>query len=122
MLTECKEEKRRKRHLRIRKKVLGTPERPRLSLHRSHLNLEAQVIDDLSERTLFSLSTLKPEIQKSGRKAWGDIEAARQFALIVSGELKQRNLKRIAFDRSGLPYHGRVRSFADSLRENGIEF
>ncbi|MBI4358443.1 MAG: 50S ribosomal protein L18 [Candidatus Omnitrophica bacterium] len=122
MLTQIREEKLRNRHLRIRKKVSGTPERPRLSVHRSHLNLFAQVIDDLAERTLFSSSTKASSFRGKEEKQLGNIEGAKKFGAYLGVELKKKKITRIVFDRGGHAYHGRLRAFAEALRENGIEF
>ena len=122
MLAELKQEKLIKRHLRIRKKVVGTPERPRLSVRRSHLNLFAQAIDDLSERTVFSSSTLEPSFRGKEKKQWGNIAGAKKFGVYLAEKLKKKNITQIVFDRGGRPYHGRVRVLAEVLRENGIQF
>ena len=122
MLAELRREKLVKRKRRIRKKVSGTPESPRLSLVRSHLNLFVQAIDDLAERTLYASSTLNPAFRHKDLKQWGNVEAAKQFGVHVAGELKQKKITKIVFDRGGRAYHGRVRAFAEALRENGIQF
>ena len=119
MLTQIKEEKLKKRHLRVRKKVSGSPERPRLTVKRSHLHLIIQVVDDLAERTLFSSSTVKLGDEK---RQWGNIEGSKKFGIYVANELKKRNINQIVFDRGGRQYHGRIKAFADTLRENGIKF
>lgn len=119
MLTQIKEEKLRKRHFRVRAKVSGSPERPRLTVKRSHLNLIIQVVDDLAEKTLFSSSTVKMGNEK---KQWGNIEGSKKFGAFVADELKKRKINQIVFDRGGRLYHGRIKAFADTLRENGIKF
>lgn len=110
-----------KRHIRIRKKVVGKTDCPRLSVHRSHLNLNAQVIDDLEGRTLFSRSTLNPEFRKKVKEV-GNVEAAKLFGKFLAEEMKKVKITKIVFDRSGFLYHGRMKALADSLRENGIQF
>lgn len=122
MLTVVKQQKLEKRHCRIRKKIVGTPKRPRLSLHRSHLNLWAQVIDDMSERTLFSSSTFELSSRGKNKKQNGNLEGAKKFGAHFAEELKKKKITQIVFDRGGYPYHGRVRAFAEVLRENGIQF
>ncbi len=122
MLAELKQEKLIKRHLRVRKKVVGTPERPRLSVRRSHLNLFAQAIDDLSERTIFSSSTIEPGFRGKEKKQWGNIDGAKKFGVYLAEKLKKKNITQIVFDRGGRPYHGRVKALAEVLRENGIQF
>jgi len=122
MFTQLREERLRNRHLRVRKKVSGTPERPRLSLHRSHLNLFAQVIDDLAEHTLLSSSTSAKQFRGKERKQCGNVEGAKKFGAYLAEELKKKKIARIVFDRGGFAYHGRIRAFAEALRENGIAF
>lgn len=122
MLAEVREQKLKRRHLRVRKKIIGTPERPRLSVHRSHLNLFAQAIDDLEERTLFSSSTLNSALRAKSKKQMGNIEGAKKFGAHLAEELKKKKITQIVFDRGGYSYHGRVRALAEALRENGIQF
>lgn len=123
MLAELRKQKWINRKLRVRKKVSGTAERPRLSVQRSHLNLSVQVIDDLAERTLHAASTLSVRSSDSEKlKQWGNVEAAKRFGTRVAEELKQKHITKIVFDRNGRAYHGRVRAFAEALRENGIQF
>jgi large subunit ribosomal protein L18 len=120
MLAQRREEKLKSRHLRIRKKLFGTPKRPRLAVHRSHLNFYAQVIDDQTERTLLSSSTLN--LKEKGKKQIGNIEGAKRFGEVLSEALKKKKITQIVFDRGGFAYHGRVKAFADVLREHGIKF
>ena len=122
--TILREEKLRKRHLRIRKKAFGTAEKPRLSVHRSHLNLMAQVVDDAKERTIVSSSTLAAAFRGKGKekKQFGNIEGARKFGAYLGEQLKKSKITRIIFDRGGYPYHGRIKALAESLRESGIQF
>ena len=120
MLTQVREEKLRNRHLRIRKKIVGTPERPRLSVHKSHLNLYAQVVDDLAERTLLSSSTLN--VKEKGKKQLGNVEGAKAFGASLAEALKKKKITRIVFDRGGFAYHGRIKAFSETLREHGIQF
>lgn len=122
MLNQVKNEARRKRRLRIRKKVIGTEERPRVSVFRSHQHLYAQVIDDLRQRTLCAVSTLSPGLRTKNIKSWGNIEAAKMFGVYAAEEFKKKQISRIVFDRGGRPFHGRIRAFAEALREHGIQF
>ncbi|OGW85704.1 MAG: 50S ribosomal protein L18 [Omnitrophica bacterium RIFCSPHIGHO2_02_FULL_46_11] len=117
-----REEKLKKRHLRIRKKIFGIADHPRLSVHRSHLNLTVQVVNDESERTLFSSSTLAADFRPKGKKQFGNIEGAKKFGAYLGEQLKKHKITRIIFDRGGYPYHGRIKAFAESLRESGIQF
>ncbi len=116
-----KDELLKRRHIRVRRKITGNPERPRLSVRRSHLNLNVQIVDDYAEKTLLSVSSLSPEFRKKAKSA-GNVEAAKLFGQFVAGEMKKKGLQKIAFDRGGYLYHGRVKALADSLRENGIQF
>ena len=122
MLTVIRETKLNIRHRRIRKKVTGIPERPRLSVHRSHLNLYAQVVDDLKEHTLLSSSTLQTGFRGKEKKQMGNVETAKKFGVYLAAELKKKKITRIVFDRGGYAYHGRIQAFADALREGGVEF
>lgn len=112
---------RRKRHKGIRKKVFGTLERPRLAVHRSIKNLYCQVIDDIQAKTLFSFSTLDKGFLKSAGKASKQTTASK-LGKFFAAQLKEKGIQKIAFDRSGLLYHGRIKAIAESLRQEGIEF
>ena len=109
-----------KRHRRIRKKIFGTIERPRLSVHRSAKNLYVQVVDDTASRTLFSFSTADKAFTKAKPKA-GKVSAAEKLAQFYAPILKEKGIKKVAFDRSGCLYHGRIKALAESLRKEGIE-
>jgi large subunit ribosomal protein L18 len=110
-----------RRHHRIRRKVFGTPERPRLCVRRSLRHIYAQVVDDVSGRTLVAASTLTPGIRDACRS--GDKRAA---AAIVGKELARRaaeaGVQTVAFDRGGCQYHGRVRALAEGARDGGLQF
>ena len=116
-----KEAGRLKRHGRIRKKMFGTAERPRLNVHRSLKNLYVQVIDDTQSRTLYSFSTQDKEFIKKVAKAT-KTQKAKNLGQFFAGRLKEKGIRKIAFDRGGYQYHGRIKALADSLREAGIEF
>jgi len=116
-----KEKRRWKRRRRVRKKVSGTPERPRLSVYRSHLNLYAQLIDDATGRTLVSASTLQPEFKKIYPKG-GDVEAARRLGEHLAGLALAAGITQVVFDRGGYPYHGRIKALAEAAREKGLQF
>jgi large subunit ribosomal protein L18 len=122
MLTEIKRQKNRARHVRSRKKVIGTVERPRLHVFRSHLHLYAQAIDDMEERTLCTSSTQSAELKKKKKKQWGNVAASKEFGVHMAELLKKKKINRIVFDRAGRPFQGRLRAFAQSLRDNGIQF
>ena len=110
-----------KRHRRIRKKVTGSSERPRLAVYRSHLNLNVQIVDDYAGKTLFSCSTLGKKFQDEIKTNAGNVDAAKRFGAHVAAEIKKKGIGKVVFDRGGFLYHGRVKAFADSLRENGIK-
>jgi large subunit ribosomal protein L18 len=119
-----KNEARRKRHIRVRKRVQGTPERPRLNVYRSTNNIYAQVIDDLAGRTLASASSLDSALRgdNASRSAGGNIDAAKSVGQLVAERAKAAGITRVVFDRGGYLYHGRVQALADAARENGLEF
>ncbi|MCL6548104.1 MAG: 50S ribosomal protein L18 [Alicyclobacillus sp.] len=112
---------RKRRHARVRKRVHGTPERPRLNVYRSNKHIYAQVIDDLSGRTLVSASTVDKEL--AGSLASGStVEAARKVGELVAKRALEKGLKAVVFDRGGYLYHGRVQALAEAAREAGLEF
>ncbi|NQT75047.1 MAG: 50S ribosomal protein L18 [Candidatus Omnitrophica bacterium] len=110
-----------KRHYRIRKVVSGTKERPRLSAHRSHKNLYVQLIDDMSNTTLLSLSTNDKGFKKECANG-GNVEAAKKLGACISREAKKKGIESVVFDRGGYLYHGRIKALADSAREAGLKF
>ncbi len=114
--TEEKARKRQKRKLRIRGKVVGTAERPRLSIFRSNRHVYAQVIDDGKGHTLVSVSDLEKDL----RDTQGTVEGVKKLGMILANRLKDRKIEAVVFDRNGFKYHGVVKSFADSVREAGI--
>lgn len=116
-----KETRRVKRHKGIRKRIFGTSERPRLSVHRSAKNIYVQVIDDTQGKTLYSFSSQDKAFSKEKPKA-GKVTAAKKLGQFFSKNLKEKGIEKVAFDRSGYKYHGRIKALADSLREAGIQF
>ena len=111
------------RHLRLRKRVSGTPERPRLALYPSLQHLEAQLVDDFDQKTLFGFSTKAKDFQKvSGLKRGGNVKAAVYFGKYVAEKAKEKGIAKVVFDRAGFLYHGRVKAFADAAREGGLSF
>ena len=116
-----RQEARLKRRKRIRKKVSGSPERPRLSVFRSSKHIYAQVIDDLNGVTLVTASTLTPEIRQQ-EKVKGKIEDAKRVGKMIAQMTKAQGITRVVFDRNGFMYHGRVRALASAAREAGLEF
>ena len=114
-----KRTKREQRHLRVRKKVLGTPERPRLNVYRSLSNIYAQLIDDSKGVTLVAASTLEPEVREKFNSA--NTEAAKLVGTLVAERALAKGIKRVVFDRGGFLYHGRVKALADGARDKGLE-
>ncbi|HOM02990.1 MAG TPA: 50S ribosomal protein L18 [Acetivibrio sp.] len=110
-----------RKHARVRKKVFGTPERPRLNVYRSLTNIYAQVIDDTAGRTLVSASSLDKDI-KSKLDYCGNKEAAKEVGKLVAQRALASGIKRVVFDRGGYIYHGRVKELAEAAREAGLEF
>jgi len=116
-----RQEARLKRRKRIRKKISGGPERPRLSVFRSSKHIYAQVIDDLNGVTLVTASTLSPEIRQQ-EKVKGKIEDAKRVGKMIADKAKAQGITTVVFDRNGFMYHGRVRALAAAAREAGLEF
>lgn len=112
---------RHRRHLRVRKRVTGSPERPRLSVFRSLKHIYAQIIEDTEGRTLVSASSLDPEL-RGKLKHGGNIEAARMVGELLARRAVEKGIKAVVFDRGGYLYHGRVRALAEGAREAGLEF
>lgn len=106
-----------KRRKRIRSKISGTAERPRLSIFRSNKNIYAQLIDDVAGVTLASASTLDENVSDATK-----VEQAAAVGKAIAEAAKAKNISTVVFDRSGYLYHGRVQALADAARENGLEF
>lgn len=113
-----KENKRRRIHNRVRKKISGTPARPRLSVYRSNKSIYAQIIDDLSGHTLVSASSLEDAVVKTVNKS----EQAKAVGKILAERATQANITAVVFDRGGFLYHGRVKALAEGAREAGLSF
>lgn len=112
-------ESRVKRHLRVRKKVSGTSERPRLAVFRSEKNIYAQIIDDVKAVTLVSASTLDKDFES---KVGSNKEAAKVVGQLIAKKALDNGIKTVVFDRGGYVYHGRVQELAEAAREAGLEF
>lgn len=107
-----------RRHIRVRTKISGTAECPRLCVYRSNTNLYVQIIDDVSANTLVSASTLDKEIKtKHANK-----EAAKEIGALIAKRAQEKNIKTVVFDRGGCIYHGVVKELAEAAREAGLEF
>ncbi|KNF08035.1 50S ribosomal protein L18 [Gottschalkia purinilytica] len=113
--------KRQKRHMRVRKTVNGTPERPRLNVYRSLNHIYAQIIDDVAGKTLISASTLDKEL-KEKVSSTGNKEAAKEVGKLVAKKALEKGIETVVFDRGGYLYHGRVKELADGAREAGLRF
>ena len=107
-----------KRHVRVRGKVSGTPERPRLNVFRSNANIYAQLIDDVNGVTLVSANTL----EKGFEGATGNAKAAKKVGTILAERAKEKGIEEVVFDRGGYVYHGRVAALAEGAREAGLKF
>jgi large subunit ribosomal protein L18 len=113
-----KKEIRTRIHRRIRRKLEGTPERPRLAVFRSVAHIYAQVIDDTKGNTLVSASS----VDKGARTNGGNLAAAKAIGKLVAERAKEKGIAKVVFDRGGYPYHGRVKALADAARAAGLEF
>ncbi len=111
-------EQRMKRHSRVRGKISGTAERPRLSVFRSENNIYAQVIDDVAGNTIVSASTVEKGFDGNG----GNVEAAKKIGTLVAERALQKGIEEVVFDRGGCIYHGRVKALAEGAREAGLKF
>jgi large subunit ribosomal protein L18 len=111
-----------RRKRRVRKSVTGTPQRPRLTVFRSHTNIYAQIVDDVAKRTLVAASSMqKPLREQLGGKR-GNKAAAAAVGTALAAKATQAGIKKVVFDRNGYPYHGRVRELAEAARKGGLEF
>lgn len=112
---------RRKRH--VRKKVIGTSERPRLSVFRSKKHIYCQVIDDVHGKTLVAMSTLSKDIRAAlGEASTGNARAAAEVGKVLAERAREAGIEKVAFDRNGYKFHGRVKQLADAAREGGLKF
>ncbi|MFC5992680.1 50S ribosomal protein L18 [Pseudonocardia hispaniensis] len=108
-----------RRHARLRKKIQGTPQRPRLAVHRSSRHMFVQIIDDLAGRTLASASSMEADV----RALEGDKKAkAAKVGALLAARAREAGVTAVVFDRGGYNYHGRIAALADAARENGLEF
>lgn len=110
-----------RRHLRVRRKVSGTADRPRLSVYRSLTNMYCQIINDLEGRTLLALSTRSAEL-KSEIKSGGNMAGAKVLGKAVGEKALAAGIKKVVFDRGGYKYHGRVKALSEAAREAGLQF
>lgn len=111
-----------KRHYRIRKRISGTKEKPRLIVHRSHNNLYVQFIDDMARHTILSLSTNDSSFKKEFGAKGGNLDAAKKMGAYMAKEASKKDIQKVVFDRGGYLYHGRIKTLADAAREAGLKF
>ena len=124
MKIRTKKDRRERIRLRQRKRIQGTPERPRLAVFRSVTHIYVQVIDDLEGKTLVSAGSTEKELKKTftGKVRGGNVAGAEALGEIIATRLKDKGITKVVFDRGGNLYHGRVRALADSARKAGLEF
>jgi len=116
-----KNDARLKRQIRVRKKIKGTTERPRLNVFKSSRHIHAQLIDDINGVTLAAASTISPDV-KDGLVYSGNVEAAKKVGAAIAKRAIEKNISSVVFDRNGFLYHGRIKALADAARENGLSF
>ena len=124
MRIKTREDRRDRIKFRIRKRVSGSPERPRLTVFRSVAHMYVQVVDDMTGTTIASASTVEPAVKGALPKpaTGGNIEGAKAIGKTIAERLLEKGVKRVVFDRNGFLYHGRVKAVADAAREAGLEF
>jgi large subunit ribosomal protein L18 len=124
MKIKTREDRRRRIQLRQRKRIAGTPERPRLTVFRSVTHIYAQVVDDMKGETLVSASSVEPAIKGAFAKdvRGGNVKGAEAIGEAIAKRAIDKGIKRVVFDRSGFLYHGRIRAIADAARKAGLEF
>ena len=111
------------RHTRVRRKISGSPEKPRLSVFKSSSHIYGQIIDDLNSVTIVSVSSLTPEIRDVlGKEKMKKTDAAKVVGKALAEKAVAKGITKVSFDRGGYPYHGRIKAFADAAREAGLEF
>jgi large subunit ribosomal protein L18 len=115
------EDARKKRHQRIRRRLSGVPERPRLCVFRSDRHISVQIIDDTTGKVLASASSLSKEFKTQGLKGSG-VPGAKAVGALIAGKAAEKSIEKVVFDRAGFIYHGRVKALADAAREKGLKF
>lgn len=108
--------------IKIRKKISGTSETPRLTVYRSLNNIYAQIVDDTSGNTLVSVSSLSKELSENLKSVKGKIEPGKLVGSLLAKKAAEKNIKSVVFDRNGYRYHGRIKALADGAREGGLSF
>ena len=124
MKIRTKKDRRQRIQLRQRKRIMGTSERPRLAVFRSTSHIYAQVIDDLTGKTVVSAGSTEPSLKKtfSGKVRGGNLAGAEAIGSVIAQRLKDKGITQVVFDRGGNLYHGRIRAIADAARKAGLEF
>ncbi len=112
---------RERRHKKIRKKIFGTADRPRMVIHRSPKNLHVQLVDDMAHKTLISVSTSNPDV-KAHIAYGGNVKAASSLGSLLAKKLRDKGITRVVFDRSGYMYHGRIKALAEAAIKDGLTF
>ena len=120
ILQKISQRVRRKKH--VRKKVVGTPTKPRLTVFRSNKNIYAQIIDDSAGRTLVASSTRESAVAKGLKGSAGNCAAAGSIGKVLAEKAVEKGIKQVVFDRNGYAYHGRVKELAEAARKGGLEF
>lgn len=120
-VAEERRQARKKRQVRVRRKVRGTVERPRLCVFRSAKHIYAQIIEDSTGKTLVAASTISKDVAE-GLNFGGNVEAAKAVGAAIARKALEQNIRQVVFDRNGFLYHGRIKALADAARENGLAF
>lgn len=120
-VAEQRRQARKKRQVRVRTKVRGTSERPRLCVFRSAKHIYAQIIEDTTGKTLVAVSTVSKDVA-GGLDFGGNVEAAKAVGAAIARKALEQNIQQVVFDRNGFLYHGRIKALADAARENGLSF
>ncbi len=121
MSTKTRQDIRQRLHDRIRKKLRGTPERPRLAVFRSQGHIYAQVIDDDAGRTLCAASSLDKDLRAKAKRG-GNVASAKEVGSLIASRAREKGVAAVVFDRGGFLYHGRIKALADAAREAGLKF
>ena len=112
----------RRRQMRIRKRLLGTPERPRLTIFRSLKHIQAQLIDDVNGRSLMGISSNAPQLKDQLQTVEGKCDKSREVGKALAERAQEAGISQVVFDRAGYLYHGRVKALAEGAREGGLNF
>lgn len=119
---KAKRGRRKRAHMRLRNRIQGTPERPRLAVHKTLRYIEAQLIDDLAGVTLAAASSREADLKSGLESSTASIEAAKAVGKLVADRAKEKGIEKVVFDRGGFIYHGKVKAIAESAREAGLRF